>query len=160
MRARQVIALVALIGVFVALYLTLFKVGVIGEITCSVGSCETVQTSRWSELLGLPVAAWGLGAYLAMLVLAVVGLQPAHADSRAIAWGLVALSGWSVLFSGWLTYLELWVIHAICVYCVTSAVLVVVIFLASLADLRRTRAAAEETPAERVAASALPSRQA
>jgi uncharacterized membrane protein len=137
------IAMIALVGAVIALYLTLYKWGYIGQLTCSVGSCETVNTSRWSELLGLPVAAWGLGAYVAMLALALAGLQPSLAESRAVSWGLVALSGWSVLFSGWLTYVELFVIHAICVYCVTSAVLVALIFLASLADLRGTRRTAE-----------------
>jgi uncharacterized membrane protein len=106
-----------------------------------VGSCETVQTSRWSELLGLPVAAWGLGAYVALLALALVGLQPRYADARAVSWALVGISGWSVLFSGWLTYLELFVIHAICMYCVASALLVTIIFAASLADLRGRRPA-------------------
>ena len=54
-------ALVALAGLFVATYLTLYKLGVVGTLSCSVGSCETVQLSRWAMLLGLPVAAWGVG---------------------------------------------------------------------------------------------------
>jgi uncharacterized membrane protein len=54
---------------------------------------------------------------------------------------LVALSGWGVLFSAWLTYLELFVIDAICMWCVVSAILVVVIFVISLLDLRDWRGA-------------------
>ena len=50
-----------------------------------------------------------------------------------------------VLFSAWLTYLEIGVIHAICIWCVTSAVIVTVIFLVSLADLREARRAGLET---------------
>ncbi len=141
----MVIALLALVGVFVALYLTLYKFGFIGELSCSVGSCETVQLTRWSTLLGLPVAAWGLAAYVALLALALLGLQPAHDESRAISRVLVALSGWSVLFSGWLTYLELFVIHAICMWCVVSAVIMALIFVASLADLRATHGEREGT---------------
>lgn len=134
------IALLAMGGVVLALYLALYKFGLIGELSCSVGSCETVQTSRWSVLLGLPVAAWGAGAYLLVLVLALVGLQPAWADSRAISWALVAVNAWNVLFSGWLTYLELFVIDAICMWCVISAVLMLVIFILSVLDLRAVRA--------------------
>ena len=137
----MVVALLALVGGFVALYLTLYKVGVIGELACTIGSCETVNTSRWATLFGLPVAAWGLGAYAVMLTLALVGLQPAFVGSRPVSWALVGVSGWSLLFSGWLTYLELFVIHAICIWCVTSAGIVTLIFAASLADLRATRAA-------------------
>jgi uncharacterized membrane protein len=133
------IAVLSLIGVFVALYLTLYKLGYIGELTCSVGSCETVQTSEWATLLGLPVAAWGLGTYVILLAVALAGLQPAFELSRAISWALVALSGWSVLFSGWLTYLELFVIRAICIWCVASAALIALIFLASLLDVRDLR---------------------
>lgn len=134
------IALLAMGGVVLALYLALYKFGLIGELSCSVGSCETVQTSRWATLLGLPVAAWGAGAYLLVLVLALVGLQPAWADSRAISWALVAVNAWNVLFSGWLTYLELFVIDAICMWCVISAVLMLVIFILSVLDLRAVRA--------------------
>ncbi|MDQ6887271.1 MAG: vitamin K epoxide reductase family protein, partial [Gemmatimonadota bacterium] len=123
MRARMVVATLSLIGLLVALYLTLFKIGVIGELTCRIGSCETVNTSRWSVLLGLPVAAWGMAAYATLLALSLIGLQPSFDRSRSIAWGLAAVSGAGVLFSAWLTYLELAVIRAICIWCVTSAVI-------------------------------------
>ena len=55
-----------------------------------------------------------------------------------------------VLFSAWLTYLELAVIRAICIWCVTSAVIVTAILLVSIADLRETRGSGEgELPAGR-----------
>ncbi len=132
------IALLALVGALVALYLTLFKVGVIGELVCNIGSCERVNTSRWATFLGLPVAAWGLATYVVLLVLALVSVQR-HALERQIAWVLVALSGWSVLFSAWLTSKELFVIHAICIWCVTSATIMTLIFFASLLELGRAR---------------------
>jgi uncharacterized membrane protein len=135
------LALLALIGVFVSTYLTLYKLGYIGELKCAVGSCETVNTSRWATFLGVPVAAWGLGFYVAALVLAMLSIQEKYADSRVFSVALVALTGWGVLFSGWLTYLELFVINAICVWCVTSACIVAVMFLVSLADLRDFRTA-------------------
>jgi uncharacterized membrane protein len=132
----MLVALLALVGSLVALYLTLYKIGIIGELNCSVGSCETVNTSRYATLLGVPVAAWGSGVYVALLTLALIGLQDAFLASRAISWGLVIVSGWSVLFSGWLTYLELFVIRAICIWCVVSAAILTAIFVASLVDLR------------------------
>ena len=132
----MVAALLALIGFFVALYLTLYKTGTIGSISCSIGSCETVNTSRWSTLLGLPVAAWGLGFYISALTVSIVGSNDRWADERGPAVALVALSGWGVLFSLWLTYLELFVIHAICMWCLISAIIVTLIFITSLLDLR------------------------
>jgi uncharacterized membrane protein len=126
----------------IALYLTLYKVGVIGVLSCSIGSCETVNTSKWSMLLGLPIAAWGLAAYLVLLALAIAGSSETLEESATVSKLIVALAGWSVLFSAWLTYLELFVIHAICIWCVTSAALWVVIFAVSVADLRATSSAA------------------
>jgi uncharacterized membrane protein len=136
MKTRMGIALLAMGGVVLAIYLSLYKLGMITELTCAVGSCETVQLSEWATFLGLPVAVWGVGAYLAVLALALIGLQPPFAESRAISWLLVGLNAWNVLFSGWLTYLELYVIDAICMWCVVSAVLMLVIFVLSLLDLR------------------------
>jgi uncharacterized membrane protein len=136
----MVIAAVALVGLFVATYLWLFKIGVIGQMTCAVGSCEVVNTSKWATLFGQPVAFWGVGFYVATLALALAGTAERLEHDRRVSVALVALSGWGVLFSGWLTYLELAVIHAICMYCVISACLVVVIFGLAVLDLRATPA--------------------
>ena len=137
--------MLALIGVFVSTYLTLYKFGYIGSLQCAVGSCETVNTSRWATFFGLPVAAWGLGFYVSALALVFVGIQERYADSRALSLALVALTGWGVLFSGWLTYLELFVIDAICIWCVTSAVIVLVMFAVSVAEYRETGDGRRET---------------
>jgi uncharacterized membrane protein len=134
----MLIGMLAFIGVFVSTYLTLYKFGYIGSLQCAVGSCETVNTSRWATFFGLPVAAWGLGFYVSALALVFVGIQERYADSRALSLALVALTGWGVVFSGWLTYLELFVIDAICIWCVTSAVIVLVMFAVSLAEYRET----------------------
>lgn len=137
MTRRMLTALVALIGLFVALYLALYKAGVIGTLACGTGGCETVQLSRWATFLGLPVAAWGVGYYAAAFALAFAGVQERWADSRRISLALLVLTGWGVLFSAWLTYLELFVIHAICRWCVVSAVLAVVLFALALWDYRK-----------------------
>ena len=76
-------ALIALAGIFVALYLTLYKLGYIGTLACAVGSCETVQTSKWATFLGFPVAAWGVAYYIAVLAISLAGLTPALASVGA-----------------------------------------------------------------------------
>ena len=90
-------------------------------------------------MIGLPVAAWGLLFYLDVFAIALIGTFPRFEDERVISVVLVAEAAVGVLFSAWLTYLELGVIHAICIWCVTSAVIVTVILLVSLADLREMR---------------------
>ena len=130
----MILGTLALIGVFVSTYLTLYKLGYIGQLQCAVGSCETVNTSRWATFLGLPVAAWGLGTYIIILVMALVGMQ--GVAPRETAWLTALITGWGVLFSAWLTYLELFVIHAICMWCIISATLMLLLFATSVVDLR------------------------
>jgi len=137
---RMIVAALALAGIFISLYLTLYKLGVIGELTCSIGSCETVNTSKWSTFLHLPVALWGLLFYIEVFVISLVGTIPRFENEPFVSVLLVAEAAIGVLFSAWLTYLELAVIHAICIWCVTSAVVVTAILFVSFADLRDTRA--------------------
>lgn len=131
------IAMLALIGFFVALYLFVHNLGLTGPIQCGVGDCGTVQASEWATLGGIPVSAIGLAGYLALLVLALVGLQPSFAARRGVALGLFGGSLLGVLFSGWLTWLEAFVIHAWCQWCVLSAVIISLVFLAALPEARR-----------------------
>jgi uncharacterized membrane protein len=136
MTRRMIVAMLALAGIFVALYLLLYKMGVIGNLSCSVGSCETVNLSKWATFLGAPVAAWGVGFYVVMFGLALASLQDRYADSLGMSKVLALVSGTGVAFSAWLTFLELFVIHAICQWCVVSAIIVTLIFVFALLDLR------------------------
>lgn len=139
-------ALVALAGLFVAAYLALYKLGAIGALSCSVGSCETVQLSRWATLFGIPVAIWGVAYYAAVFAVAFVGVQERFAESRPLATGLLLLTGWGLLYSAWLTYLELFVINAICQWCVVSAVLAALLFAICWLDWRDTWRATISSP--------------
>lgn len=136
---RMAIAVLALIGLLVAAYLSLYKLGFIGGLTCTVGSCEQVQASPWSVFLGLPVSVWGFGAYAVMLAIAVIGLQPRFVEERWVALALFGLSAVGVAFSGYLTYVEAFVIEMWCQYCVISAIIVTLIFFLSIPGLRRAR---------------------
>jgi len=144
-------ALVALAGLFVASYLALYKLGYIGNLVCAVGSCEVVQTSKWATLLGYPVAIWGVAYYAAVLAICLAGLAPSLVDNRRVSEVLVVMTGTGVLFSLWLTYLELFVIHAICMWCVVSAILATILFGVVLLDLREVRALLDERLAEAMA---------
>jgi uncharacterized membrane protein len=144
-------AVVALAGLFVALYLTLFKLGYIGNLVCAVGSCEVVQTSRWATMLGYPVAAWGVAYYLGVLAISLTGLASGFVDSRRLSQVLVMMTAAGVLVSLWLTYLELFVINAICMWCVVSAVLATILFVIALLDLREVSALQDERLAEAMA---------
>jgi len=124
----RLVALLAIVGLFVSLYMLLYHLGFYGALACGPGSCDVVQASKWAYFLGVPVSAWGLAWYAAVLVLAVLlqsGRPETGAAGRLLA--LAAIGG--VAFSVYLTALELFVIHAICMWCVGSAVLAALIFL-------------------------------
>jgi uncharacterized membrane protein len=136
MNRRMLMALIALIGVFVSLYLTLYKLGYIGTLACGTGGCETVQLSKWGDFLGVPVAGWGVVYYVAVLGLAIASVQERFAGSRRLTSGLLIVTGWGLLFTLWLTYLELFVIHAICRWCVGSAAMTILLFALALWEWR------------------------
>lgn len=133
---RMTIAALALVGILLAAYLTLYKLGYIGHLACGLGSCERVNTSRWATFLGLPVAAWGVGFYVATFIVALWGTSPPWVERREPAAVLMFLTTVGLIFSAWLTYLELYVIGAVCRFCVGSAALVVLLFILSIAELR------------------------
>src|SRR3989442_6383880 len=94
MRRRQAIVVLALVGLLDATYLWLYKIGAIGVLQCGTGACESVQTSRYADLFGVPVAFVGVVGYAALLVVGLVGLQPAFAaDRRGIVALLAAVAG-------------------------------------------------------------------
>jgi len=137
MRHRQAIALLALVGLFVALYLWLHALGFGGAIKCGAsGGCETVQTSQWAVLLGLPVAFYGVLGYLAVLLVALVALRPAALTQRGWDLLVLLLATIGVAFTAYLTYVELFLIHAICRWCVGSAIIITLIWTVSLLSLR------------------------
>ena len=137
----MIVAVLSLAGIFVALYLLLYKLGLIGALSCSVGSCETVNTSRWATFLGLPVAGWGVAWYVGMFVLALVSTGERFADSLVISLVLLLVAATGLLFSIYLTYLELFRIHAICQWCVVSAILVTIIFGVCVSEYRERKSA-------------------
>jgi uncharacterized membrane protein len=94
------------------------------------GGCEKVQTSDFADLLGIPVAVLGLGAYLAILATLFV-----PGDVGRLTGAAIALSGFG--FSMYLTYREIFTIKAICQWCVASAVLMTL--LATLTVMRLLR---------------------
>jgi len=131
------LVLLSLAGLFIALYLYLYKLGAIGTLACGTGGCETVQLSPQSKFLGIDVALIGVVGYAVLLLLALLALQPRFAGPAWPARLLAVLSGGALLFSLYLTGLELFVIHAICRYCVASAAIVAVTFALAVRELRQ-----------------------
>lgn len=140
---RMSAALLSLVGLFISAYLYLYKIGRIGSLACGAGECETVQQSPWSRFAGIEVSLIGLAGYAGLLLLSLAALQPDLSGRRWPTTLLVVLAGLGLGFTAYLTYLELFVIHAICRWCVASAVIILAIFVVALLDQRRL---SRETP--------------
>ena len=140
MRHRQAITVLALVGLFIATYLWLHKIGVIGELKCGTGECEYVQSSRYAWLFGQPVALYGVVGYLALFVTALVGLQPRWLSHPGPTRWLAGLSLVGFAFTLYLTWLELFVIHAICRWGVASAAVITAIAAIAVRAAVRTPA--------------------
>ncbi len=115
---RISIALTAL-GLLIAGYLTVIYL-TNSSTLCNTG-CDLVRQSRYARVGGVPVAAIGLAGYLAILVVFIAEevKGPLAEQGPALAFGLT-LTG--TLYSIYLTYLELFVIRAVCPYCIASAI--------------------------------------
>jgi len=109
---RVSLGFLALAGAAVSAYLVWAR-GTGAELACSTGGCETVQSSAYAELLGVPVAALGLAAYL------LVGASAFGSGRVARALGAsVALA--ALLFAGYLLLIQLLVLEALCDWCLAS----------------------------------------
>ena len=139
---RQAIVLLALVGLLVATYLWLYKIGVLGELKCGTGSCEYVQTSPYAEVLGVPVAFIGVIGYVVLFLAGLVGLQPTFQEDRRVTRLLAVLATVGFGFTLYLTAIELFVLHAICRWCVGSAVIMTAIWVLALAGVMRAPSAA------------------
>ncbi len=119
------VVVLALVGLAIAGYLTSVEVGDV-PLTCGpVGDCETVQNSDYVHLLVLPMGLWGVIAFVTMLGLWCAGVYGAASLARYARPGLLFFALFCVAFSTFLTVLELFVIKAVCSWCMGSAVVTV-----------------------------------
>ncbi len=129
------IALLAVAGTGVAGYLT-YVHWFNKPIACAgFYTCETVAQSSYAWIGGIPVAFFGLLGYLAILAVALFWLATGNRfEGRPLllVWGM-SLAG--VAYSAYLTYVELFVIDAVCIWCASSAVIMTAVFLVSSAAL-------------------------
>jgi uncharacterized membrane protein len=124
---RRTSGLVAVIGLGVATYIAIADAGG-GAPTCLAGGggCETVANSSYSHLAGINVAIFGIIGYVML-----IGAAVFRGDGARFGGLLLALVGFG--FSAYLTYLELFVIDAICQWCVASAALMTLLLILNAA---------------------------
>lgn len=126
-RGLVILALSAL-GIVLSGYLTYLYYGKVHAAFCAVGSgCDTVRESSYSAILGIPVAVFGIFGYSLIFIFSLISIP-----GRAKWFFLYFLSLAGFVFSAYLIYIELFVIKAVCIYCVVSAILITGILVTSL----------------------------
>lgn len=138
-RNRMILAILSLLGLLVSLYMLAYAVGLTGSVICGIGDCEAVQSSPYSRIGPFPVAGFGVAGYLTLMALSLLGLQSPFYRAGWIPPLLLAGGIIGLAFSVYLTYLEAFVIRAWCQWCVSSAVIMLLAFLATLPELNRVR---------------------
>ena len=132
---RISVALVIL-GLAVSIYMTVYKVTSNNAMCLGSGDCSTVNSSRYAEVNGIPVAVFGVIGYLAILVVHYFENRNRFfkQNSTLIIFGM-ALTGF--LFTVWLIYVEVALLKAFCPFCVTSQTAMTIIFIIAVMRLIR-----------------------
>ena len=121
-RLEKVIAGLCVIGLGIAGYLTYTHYLGLAPVCLASGGCDIVQSSKYATQFGIPVPVLGLVGYLAFL-----GSLWIKGEMGRLLGMVMAIGGWA--FSAYLTYLELFRIHAICTWCVTSFATVTIVMI-------------------------------
>jgi len=124
----------AVLGAADSFYLLIYKLTGNNRMCLGNGGCHNVNFSPYAEIYGIPISAIGLAAYLVMA--AMVLLEPRirllRDNNPLLLFGMTLIG---VAFSLYLTYLELYVIHAVCPFCVTSAIVISLMFILAIIRL-------------------------
>lgn len=129
-RFSNLVPLLLLVGIGVSLYLSYVEVTQSEAVCGPVGNCNTVQQSKYAQLFGLiPLGLLGTAGYLAMLANWLIHRLGPERLQPFLTVSLWAMSAFGLLFSIYLTFLEPFVIGASCLWCITSALVMTVLFL-------------------------------
>ena len=139
------IPIISIIGLGVAIYLTYVEFTHTQALCGPVGDCNAVQSSPYAKLFGvLPIGLVGAIGYIAILCAWVWRRFRTDSLARIAGPAMFGMALFGTLFSIYLTYLELFVIHAVCIWCLSSAVIITVLMLLNLPAITQWLAISDE----------------
>ncbi|MBK9926346.1 MAG: vitamin K epoxide reductase family protein [Anaerolineales bacterium] len=130
-RLTQITIALAILGLLVSIYMTIYKVTLNSKMCIGSGGCETVNNSIYSSINGIPVAAVGILGYVVLLGILLFENKIDFLKSN----GSMAFFGISLIgffFTLWLIYVEVALLDAYCPFCITSQITMTVIFILSV----------------------------
>jgi len=130
-RLTQIIMALAILGLAVSIYMTIYKFSANDDMCLGSGDCHTVNFSRYATINGIPVAVVGIFGYLSILgILFLEGKMELFKTNGSMILFGVSLIGF--FFTLWLVYVEAALLKAYCPFCVTSQVTMTLIFILSV----------------------------
>jgi uncharacterized membrane protein len=135
-RIEITLVTLAIIGLLVSIYMTIYKITSNDSMCIGSGDCKTVNASRYAEVYGIPVAVLGVAGYSAILAVLLLGQRPGflQQNETLLFFGL-SLTGF--LFTLYLIFVEVALIKAYCPFCITSQTAMTLIFIISVIQLVR-----------------------
>jgi len=130
-RLRQITIALAILGLLVSIYMTIYKITSNDNMCLGSGDCSTVNASRYAEINGIPVALIGVLGYAAIIGIHWLERRNKFFEDN----GSMLLFGISLigfLFTLWLVYVEIALIKALCPFCITSQITMTIIFILSI----------------------------
>jgi uncharacterized membrane protein len=124
------------IGLLVSIYMTIYKLTENNAMCLGSGDCSTVNSSKYSEVYGIPVGFVGVVGYAAILVLHLLENRNEFLRRNAILF-IFGLSLTGFLFTLYLVYVEFAILKALCPFCLTSQIAMTIIFIISVIRLVR-----------------------
>ena len=135
-RFKQIITALAILGLLVSIYMTIYKLTDNDAMCIGSGGCSVVNSSRYSEVNGIPVAVLGVFGYASILALLFLETRPGFFQQNGVMMLFgVTLTGF--LFTLYLIFVEVALIKAYCPFCLTSQGVMTVIFILSVVRLIR-----------------------
>lgn len=127
-RLRQVTIGLAVLGLLVSIYMTIYKVTNNESMCIGSGGCSIVNASRYSEVNGIPVAMVGVAGYLSILAIFYLETRPGFFQENGdmLLFGITLIG---FLFTVWLVYVEVALLKAYCPFCITSQIAMTLIFI-------------------------------
>ncbi len=129
----------AIMGLLVSIYMTIYKLTANDAMCLGSGDCSTVNASRYSEIYGIPVALFGVAGFLAILAVHFMENRDSRFFQEQGTLMVFGMGLFGFVFSLYLTYLEFYVIHAVCPFCVASAVAITIVFIVGIIRLAKTQ---------------------
>lgn len=129
---------ISIIGLLDSIYLLIIKISQ-NPLLCiqGIGDCWSVNTSKYSEVYGIPVSIFGILGYLLISLLILIIRYNTALEKKAsyLFFGFTCIG---FLYSIYLTYIEIFVLKALCPFCILSAIIMTVLFVISLVNLKKS----------------------